>query len=479
MTSRTTTTKGTAGVKAPRLKKPRPMRVAAEAGVEVEPATEEPAESDNVIDAAAAFAQPSEDEAPAPKPEAVIVVTTADLLGVATRIKRYKQTKSSIPILSSVRLIGMGGRLTAEVTNLDSFAREYAPCTLAGETVHFEVVIDRDLFCEFVATLPRGAMAKLTATAADTCRIDCEHLQGEFATQALADWPMSWAGPRSAEAPVLRASLNLSTFLGPVLHAAAEDESRPVLAAVEVSWDQRGLLRASAADGFRLAVVEHQINDATFMPPGRFDPESADTRWAVLIHIDAARYLAGTSEPAEFIAHAGSDYQVGAQGRAETGDGWISVQRKDGFFSAHVVGGTAPDFQRIVQGVGNGPVARVNAAALARGIRSVMATMEKGSRNAVELHVAEGKITASSLGWLPTLEAPGGRSEIQCEYDLDPFKFCLNWNYIVAALAVHGDAVVDLAFSKLAGTHLPSPESPLLVRGPGSIQVIMPMHKGS
>ena len=173
-------------------------------------------------------------------------------------------TRSTLPVLSNILLTTDNGRLRLAATNL-----EMGITAWIGASVEEDggLTVPARTFKDLVGTLsPERVdldvavrnMSLNLACGATTARINGIDMQ-EFPIIQEPHEDDDWL---PIPADLLRDAIKMVAF------AAAKDDSRPILTGVLVSFDN-GVLTLAAADGFRLAVKEVQLEDVDYY--GSFD----------------------------------------------------------------------------------------------------------------------------------------------------------------------------------------------------------------
>ncbi|MDP9383165.1 MAG: DNA polymerase III subunit beta [Chloroflexota bacterium] len=168
-------------------------------------------------------------------------------------VGRAVSARSTLPILSNILLATDNGRLKLAATNL-----ELGITTWVGADVQREgsITIPARLLTDFVNTLPNEKVS-IDVTGGQKVRVSSGHSSADIHGMDAEDFPVI---PTVSDEPTVRIEPGLlKEMIGQVAFAAATDDSRPVLAGVLVKFES-GSLTMAAADGFRLAVKEHEVN---------------------------------------------------------------------------------------------------------------------------------------------------------------------------------------------------------------------------
>lgn len=199
-------------------------------------------------------------------------------------VGRAVSSRSTLPILSNILLATDNGRLKLAATNL-----ELGITTWIGADIQEEgaVTLPAKLLADFVASLA-GDTIHLESTPGSRVRVSAGHSSAEIHGMDPEDFPVI---PAVSDEPTVRIEPGLlREMIGQVAFAAATDDTRPVLAGVLVRFEN-GSLTMAAADGFRLAVKEHELETASGSAVNVIVPAKA---------LDAlARLLGDAEEPVE------------------------------------------------------------------------------------------------------------------------------------------------------------------------------------
>lgn len=208
------------------------------------------AENDERAEAEQSAAAPA---VPTIAPRAAVL--TKELKAALSAIKPAILGKTALPILKCVRIDARDGQLTISATNLEIGITRTIPASVDAP---FSVCFD---YKQFAAAVPAGN---------DVIHItpDGAGAMAKIEKQSADDFPVL-PEPSGTSAEVDAAEL--AAAVNAVTHAAAKDDIRPVLAAVNIRVKD-GFAELAAADGFRLAVSQPfplALPDGSYMPPAR------------------------------------------------------------------------------------------------------------------------------------------------------------------------------------------------------------------
>ncbi len=169
---------------------------------------------------------------------------------------RAVQTKTTLPVLGNYKLEANGDSLTISATDLEVGVVYSIPAQVEESGV---ITLQSRVLSDFVASLPAGEVELFEDQGPTTMLVKQgstqAHVRGSEADEFPDIIPAATGENAIRVAPdVLDEAIELVAF------AAASDDSRPVLAGVqlEVSGNSAKL---SAADGFRMSVREFELLD--------------------------------------------------------------------------------------------------------------------------------------------------------------------------------------------------------------------------
>jgi DNA polymerase III subunit beta len=172
-------------------------------------------------------------------------------------VSRAVPARSVLPITQHVLVEADGDRLKLSATDAETIAITYtirANVAQAGS-----ITLPSRLLSDFVATLPREEIEMTLAERSRQVSLACARNAASIGGMDPDEFPpipsVEGAGAIEIEPERLREALEHVVF------AAATDDSRPVLTGVDFAIGPSGI-RLAAADGFRLAVFNLELNGA-------------------------------------------------------------------------------------------------------------------------------------------------------------------------------------------------------------------------
>jgi DNA polymerase-3 subunit beta len=269
-----------------------------------------------------------------------------------------------------------------------------------------------------------------------SARLVCGRAQIRVPGLPPSDFPVA-ASFEDPSADLTLAAGTVTDVIGGVVHAAASDESRPVLAGVLVAM-RDGSLTMAASDGFRLAVRRVAVD--------------IDTDLSIIVPARTCSSILAPLKTATTARLVVADLHNG-----------LLIDSEAGCWSSKLIDGQFPDFMRIVPR-GSKCRVTVNRAGLLSAAKLVRSVKET---DITRLSVRDGVVEIRAF------DTSGDRQadvELDAEVDGDPLAVAINGQYFQEAIeALAGDRI-EL---KLSG-----PTTPILLTGDAgqdNLQICMPM----
>jgi len=160
----------------------------------------------------------------------------------------FCSTRSTMPILSNVRLGATFGTLTISATNLEASATVSLPCAVQEEGV---TTVSADALTKIVAMLTAEFVNIETDQTGANLLVTCPGYKGKLPTLDATEFPQI-----KSEMPENAFAVPTAQFvaaLNAVTRTASTDDSRPTLTGVEFTVEA-GHIQLAATDGYRLTV---------------------------------------------------------------------------------------------------------------------------------------------------------------------------------------------------------------------------------
>ena len=221
-----------------------------------------------------------------------VSIVLEELRSLLTQVMPVIPRRSGIPITENALLQAADGQLSATATNLETVIIAQARATVQKEG---RICVPGRLLAALAGSLKDGdsivTMRSVCPTSEDEppllvieCGRSRSHIVGAPADEFPPDPPVNGQSSLALD------TRELSRVVDSVIHAAGNDESRPVLTGTLLEY-KPGQLRLVAADGFRLAIAKSTITSdngadiAAVVPSG-----------TMRIVADAVRNRSGTVE---------------------------------------------------------------------------------------------------------------------------------------------------------------------------------------
>ena len=236
-------------------------------------------------------------------------------------VGRAVASKSTLPVLSNILLEAADDSLVLSATNLDMGIRYRLPARVEEPG---RVTLQARVLSDFVSSLPSGEVELFEDQGPTTMLVRQGSTQAHVRGHDASDFPALASDVEGS----IRLSVDPQEFreaIEQVVFAAATDDSRPVLAGVQVEVAGQTISMA-AADGFRMSVRTMQLGLEIDEPISIIVPARAMS--------ELARVLGETTEPAQ-IAVTPNQTQL-----------FASVP--DITFMTRLIDGTFPDLKQII-----------------------------------------------------------------------------------------------------------------------------------
>ena len=368
-----------------------------------------------------------------------LAIERAALLRSLGHVQSVVERRTTIPILSNVKLEASESTLALTATDLDLSVVEQTEADVArpGATT-----APAHTLYDVVRKLPEGA------------RVAIERSDGELTLRsgrATFDLPCLPAdefpsmGDEGLEHGFAMAAADLRKLIDRTRFAISTEETRYYLNGIFLHAQDEGerRLRAVATDGHRLARVEIALPEGAADMPAVIVPRKTITEVRKLIDD-----LEGDAPVEIGLSPARIRFRIGP-----------AVLR------SRLIDGTFPDYERVIP-AGNDKLLVAPTKELSAAIDRV-ATISTDRSRAVKLALADSKLTLSAV----SPEAGRAVEELDVSYPSEPLEIGFNARYMLEMSAeIEGDDI-EVAIADAA--------SPMLVRDPkdsSTLYVLMPMR---
>ena len=370
-----------------------------------------------------------------------LTIERAALLKSLAHVQSVVERRTTIPILSNVKLEGRSGVLSLNATDMDLDIIE----SVAADVVRpGATTAPAHTFYEIVRKLPEGSQVEIEVTGEDGGQMTLRSGRSKFSLACLPveDFPVLSGGELPYSFGLTAAELK--TLIHRTRFAISTEETRYYLngiylhAANGIDGD---VLRAVATDGHRLARVEITLPSGAAGMPGVIVPRKTVAEIRKLIDETDAEITVSLSETK------------------------IKFAFGDAVLTSKLIDGTFPDYERVIP-AGNDKALVVNCKSFAQAVDRVSAISTEKSR-AIKLTLEKGTATLSAS----SPENGSAVEEIEADYQSTPLEIGFNSRYLMDILAqVEGDS------AQFAMADAASPTVVREVSDASAIYVLMPMR---
>jgi DNA polymerase III subunit beta len=370
-----------------------------------------------------------------------LAIERAALLKSLGHVQSVVERRTTIPILSNVKLEADGGSLGLTATDLDLSVveRTEAEVSQPGATT-----APAHTLYDVVRKLPEGARVAIERNAPGG-ELTLRSGRATFDLPCLPADEFPAMGDEGLEHRFTMPADELKRLIDRTRFAISTEETRYYLNGIflHALEDGPACLRGVATDGHRLARVEIPLPDGAAGMPPVIVPRKTIGELRKLLDD-----LAGDAAIEIRLSAARIRFQVGA-----------AVLR------SRLIDGTFPDYERVIPS-GNDKLMVAPAKELSDAIDRV-ATISTDRSRAIKLALAGGRLTLSAI----SPEAGRAVEELDVSYPSEPLEIGFNARYMLDMSAqIEGDDI-EVAIADAA--------SPMLVRDPkdsSTLYVLMPMR---
>jgi len=370
-----------------------------------------------------------------------LAIERAALLKSLGHVQSVVERRTTIPILSNVRLEAGNGSLSLTATDLDLSVVETTEADVAqpGATT-----APAHTLYDVVRKLPEGARVTIERSASGG-EITLRSGRATFDLPCLPADEFPTMGDEGLEHGFALSAADLRKLIDRTRFAISTEETRYYLNGIYFHTvdDGEGRLRAVATDGHRLSRVEIPLPEGAAGMPGVIVPRKTIGELRKLIDELDAEAPVGIR-----LSNARIRFEVGP-----------AVLR------SRLIDGTFPDYERVIP-TGNDKLMVAPNKQLAEAIDRV-ATISTDRSRAVKLSLNDGRLTLSAV----SAEAGRAVEELDVSYAGEPLEIGFNARYMLDMSGqIEGDDI-ELAIADAA--------SPMIVRDPkdsSTLYVLMPMR---
>lgn len=347
----------------------------------------------------------------------------ARLLAATTKVV---ESRNTIPILGTVKLVADGDILAITATDLDIEVSASAPCE--GDIA---TCVDARLLDGIVKKLPASAEVEIDQ---DGHEISVKSGRSRFRLQTLpiADYPSFSDVNYDAEFEI-----DLAALVAPVQFAISTEETRFYLNGVYLH-NKGGRLVAVATDGHRMARNSVDPNEA-----GAFD--------GLLSGVIIPRKLVGLLPKGRI--------------HVSLSDGKIKFTAPEVTFTSKLIDGTFPDYERIIPS-GNDKLITFESPAMKQAAERVSVVSSERGR-AVKLSFADGQATLA----VRAADTGSADEDISVVYDGEPIEIGFNSAYVAEIIGNFPSGEIELALADAGSPALFTSKA-----APDLLAILMPMR---
>jgi DNA polymerase-3 subunit beta len=369
-----------------------------------------------------------------------LTIERAALLRSLAHVQNVVERRTTIPILSNVKLAAEKGRLGLTATDMDLslVAHEPAQVGKGGTTT----VAAHTLF-DIVRKLPDGSEVGIEQNGSGG-EVTIRAARSVFNLPTLPADEFPAIGEEQLGVRFVIPAGDLAKLIDKTRFAISTEETRYYLNGIHIHATKAGatsMLRGVATDGHRLARVEVAL------------PEGAEQIPPIIV----PRKTVG--EIRKLIDSIGGEVEVSVSPTR------IQFTLERAVLVSRLIDGTFPDYERVIP-TGNEKMALLETKAFGEAVDRV-ATISTEKARAVKLSFAKGTVTISAVS------AETGRAveEIDADYGGDALEIGFNARYIL-------DMLQEIDGEKVR-FEMASAAAPTVVRDPGdssTLYVLMPMR---
>lgn len=369
-------------------------------------------------------------------------IERAALLRSLSHVQNVVERRTTIPILSNVKLAAEEGRLGLTATDMDLSLVAHEPAEVAkGGTT---TIAAHTLF-DIVRKLPDGSEVGIEQNGAGS-EVTIRAARSVFNLPTLPADEFPAIGEEQFGVRFVMPATELAKLIDKTRFAISTEETRYYLNGIHMHATKSGatsMLRGVATDGHRLARIEVAL------------PKGAEQIPAIIV----PRKTVG--EVRKLIDSVGPDSEV----EVRVSPTRIQFTFERAMLVSRLIDGTFPDYERVIP-TGNEKAAVFATRPFAEAVDRV-ATISTEKARAVKLSFDDGTVTISAVS------AETGRAveELDVEYSGEPLEIGFNARYILDMLQeIDGEKVRFEMASAAAPTVARDPEDM------STLYVLMPMR---
>lgn len=368
------------------------------------------------------------------------VIERAHLLKSLSHVQSVVEKRSTIAVLSNVKLEADGDSIILTATDMDIAISERAPAVI---TKNGATTVPAHMLYDIVRKLPEGAQIECS-TSEDGGKMSIRSGQSRFSLGCLPvdDFPVMMDGDFSHH--FVLSSNDCMMLVKKPSFAISTEETRYYLNGIYMHVSGSGknqMLRAVATDGHRLARIEITLPSGAAGMPGVIVPRKT-------IH-EVQKLLEGSD----------NDVQISLS------ESKIRFSCSGAVLVSKLIDGNFPDYERVIPS-NNDRLMEVDCTQFTQAVDRVSVISSEKSR-AIKFHLEEGKLTLSAT----STEHGAASEDVNVSYASPEIEIGFNSRYLLDMMGQMEGETAQFLFNDGA--------SPALVRDTadaGALYVIMPMR---
>lgn len=369
-----------------------------------------------------------------------LTIERAALLKSLTHVQSVVERRTTIPILSNVRLDADEGRLSATTTDMDLAVVESTAADVARAGA---ITASAHMLHDIVRKLPEGAQVDLEVSEGGD-HVALRSGQADFSLPALPaeEFPVMAEGDLSHNFDLPAASLR--RVIDKTRFAISTEETRYYLNGIflhAAEGDEGAVMRAVATDGHRLSRVDVPLPDGAADMPGVIVPRKTVTELRKLVdEFDGDVAVAASATKMRFAFG-------------------------DIVLTSKLIDGTFPDYSRVIPS-DNDKVMEIDGKTFFDAVDRV-ATISTDKTRSIKLSLGRDRLVVSAN----SPDSGSASEEIAASYDASDIQIGFNSRYLLDMNGqMDGDRIRFLMADSVSPTVLRDPADS------GALYVLMPMR---
>ena len=328
-----------------------------------------------------------------------LTIERAVLMKSLGHVQNVVERRTTIPILSNVRMEAGDGFLGLTATDMDISFNEKVGAEVGKSGV---TTASAHMLYDIVRKLPEGAQVDLEIGGGDQLALTSGHSRFSLPLLAAEEFPVMTEGELAHHFSLPAA--NLRRLIDKTRFAISTEETRYYLNGIYLhaaKGDDGPVLRAVATDGHRLSRVDGPLPDGAADMPGVIVPRKTVNELRKLID--------ETDRPID----------------VSLSDTRIQFSFDSTRLTSKLIDGTFPDYERVIP-VGNDKIIQVRCQSFREAVDRVSTISSEKSR-AVKLMIAEGMITLSAS----SPENDTATEEVEVDYGGPELEIGFNSRYLL------------------------------------------------